>query len=180
MRVRIDCGNMLAEAVGKHGITAEEISEMLPRAEGAFAGVEKKRGEMRWRLLPETQLEILPAVEEAAKFVRSKADNFVILGIGGSALGPIAVHRALNHLYHNDLPSEKRKSPRLFVEDNVDPERMAALLDVIDTDRTVFNVITKSGSTSETMAQLLIITRMLIDRYGEEATLRIAAPELGI
>lgn len=48
------------------------------------------------------------------------------------------------------------------------PERMAALLDVIDTDRTVFNVITKSGSTSETMAQLLIITRMLIDRYGEE------------
>ena len=116
----------------------------------------------------ETQLEILPAVEEAAEFVRSKADNFVILGIGGSALGPIAVHRALNHLYHNDLPSEKRKSPRLFVEDNVDPERMAALLDVIDTDRTVFNVITKSGSTSETMAQLLIITRMLIDRYGEE------------
>jgi len=138
MRVRIDCGNMLAEAVGKHGITAEEISEMLPRAEGAFAGVEKKRGEMRWRLLPVTQLEILPAVEEAAEFVRSKADNFVILGIGGSALGPIAVHRALNHLYHNDLPSEKRKSPRLFVEDNVDPERMAALLDVIDTDRTVF------------------------------------------
>lgn len=61
---------------------------------------------MRWRLLPETQLEILPAVEEAAEFVRSKADNFVILGIGGSALGPIAVHRALNHLYHNDLPSE--------------------------------------------------------------------------
>lgn len=168
MRVRIDCGNMLAEDVGKHGITAEEISEMLPRAEGAFAGVEKKRGEMRWRLLPETQLEILPAVEEAAEFVRSKADNFVILGIGGSALGPIAVHRALNHIYHNDLPSEKRKSPRLFVEDNVDPERMAALLDVIDTDRTVFNVITKSGSTSETMAQLLIITRMLIDRYGEE------------
>ena len=168
MRVRIDCGNMLAEAVGKHGITAEEISEMMPRAEGAFAGVEKKRGEMRWRLLPETQLEILPAVEEAAEFVRSKADNFVILGIGGSALGPIAVHRALNHLYHNDLPSEKRKAPRLFVEDNVDPERMAALLDVIDTDRTVFNVITKSGSTSETMAQLLIITRMLIDRYGEE------------
>lgn len=54
------------------------------------------------------------------------------------------------------------------MEDNVDPERMAALLDVIDTDRTVFNVITKSGSTSETMAQLLIITRMLIDRYGEE------------
>lgn len=76
MRVRIDCGNMLAEAVGKHGITAEEISEMLPRAEGAFAGVEKKSGEMRWRLLPETQLEILPAVEEAAEFVRSKADNF--------------------------------------------------------------------------------------------------------
>ena len=73
MRVRIDCGNMLAEAVGKHGITAEEISEMLPRAEGAFAGVEKKRGEMRWRLLPQLRCPrgsrrcILPQLRQQAR-----------------------------------------------------------------------------------------------------------------
>lgn len=63
MRVRIGCGNMLAEAVGKHGITAEEISEMLPRAEGAFAGVEKKRGEMRCGFCPKLSLKSFPPLK---------------------------------------------------------------------------------------------------------------------
>ena len=54
--------------------------------------------------------------------------TFVVLGIGGSALGPIAIQQALNHLHYNELPAEKRGGPRLYVEDNIDPERMAALL----------------------------------------------------
>lgn len=41
--------------------------------------------------------------------------------------------------------------------DNVDPERMQALFDIIDVKSTVFNVVTKSGNTSETMAQFLIV-----------------------
>jgi glucose-6-phosphate isomerase len=61
------------------------------------------------------------------------------------------------------------------VEDNVDPERMAALLDVIDLEHTVFNVITKSGSTSETMSQLLIVTDLLRKRFGADISERIIA-----
>ena len=79
----------------------------------------------------------------------------MVLGIGGSALGPIAIQQALNHLHYNELPAEKRGGPRLYVEDNIDPERMAALLDVIDVKKTCFNVITKSGATAETMSQYL-------------------------
>ena len=45
---------------------------------------------------------------------------------------PSAVQQALNHLHYNELPAEKRGGPRLYVEDNIDPERMQALLDVID------------------------------------------------
>ena len=56
---------------------------------------------------------------------------------------------------------------KFFVEDNVDPERMLALLDVIDVRRTVFNVITKSGATSETMSQYLIIADILKREIGE-------------
>ena len=63
----------------------------------------------------------------AAKSVREQFDTFVVLGIGGSALGPIAVQQALNHLHYNELPAEKRGGPRFYVEDNIDPERMAAL-----------------------------------------------------
>ena len=114
-------------------------------------------------------------IEAVAADVRGRCENFVVLGIGGSALGPIAVHQALCHLRYNDLPREKRGGPRLFVEDNIDPERMAALLDVIDIDQTVFNVITKSGGTSETMSQLLIVTNLLHERYGADISARLIA-----
>ena len=84
-------------------------------------------------------------------------------------MGPIAVFQALCHLRHNELPKSKRKAPKLYVEDNVDPERMAALLSVLDLDKTVFNVVTKSGATSETMSQYLIIMNILKEKYGDKA-----------
>ncbi len=166
--VRVDYTNMLAESVGEHGITEAELSSMMPRMRWAVDSLRAKRDSIRWRDLPYNQAEIVADIKRTAEDIRSRCDDFVVLGIGGSALGPIAVHQALCHLRHNDLPRDKRNGPRLFVEDNVDPERMAALLDVIDLDNAVFNVITKSGSTSETMSQLLTVTRILTDRYGED------------
>ena len=91
------------------------------------------------------------------------------MGIGGSALGPIAVFQALCHLRHNELPKKARKAPKLYVEDNVDPERMASLLNVLDLEKTVFNVVTKSGATSETMSQYLIIIDILKAKFGDKA-----------
>lgn len=64
---------------------------------------------------------------------------------------------------------------KFFVEDNVDPERMLALLDVIDVKCTVFNVITKSGATSETMSQYLIIADILKKAVGDEWNRHIIA-----
>ena len=78
------------------------------------------------------------------------------------------MQQALNHLHYNELPAEKRGGPRLYIEDNVDPERMAALLDVIDLKKTCFNVITKSGGTAETMSQYLIITEQLKKVVGDD------------
>ncbi len=167
-RIRVDYNNMLSSAVGEHGITPEELESMRPRLEAALRSANAKRDAMRWRDLYKTERENIFRILGAAEFIRYRAENFVVLGIGGSALGPIAVQQALAHLRHNDLGKAVTGSPRIFVEDNIDPERMAALLDVIDLDKTVFNVITKSGSTSETMAQFLIITRLLLDRFGEK------------
>ncbi|MBQ7060780.1 MAG: glucose-6-phosphate isomerase [Clostridia bacterium] len=168
LRIRVDYNNMLSDKVGANGISAEELAAVKPRLVAALESANAKRDSMRWRDLYKTMPPILDSILEAAAFVRETAENFVVLGIGGSALGPIAVQQALRHLHHNDLGKAVTGSPRIFVEDNIDPERMAALLDVIDPEKTVFNVITKSGSTSETMAQLLIITRILLDRFGEE------------
>jgi len=116
---------------------------------------------MGWTELPYNQKEIVADILKTAKSVREKFENFVVLGIGGSALGPIMAFNALCHLHYNDLPRSKRKGPKFYVEDNVDPVRMKQLLDVIDVKKTCFNVISKSGATSETMTQYLIIADLL-------------------
>ena len=168
MRLTLDFTNMLSRAVGEHGITEEEYGRALKKAEAALVSLRAKRDKIRWRDLPYNQTAIVREIKATAEWVRSSCESFVVLGIGGSALGPIAVQQALNHPRWNELPREKRNGPKFYVEDNVDPERMAALFDVIDPETTIFNVITKSGSTSETMAQLLTVMRTLIDLYGEE------------
>ena len=116
---------------------------------------------MGWTELPYNQNEIVEDILKTAKEVRSKFKYFVVLGIGGSALGPIMAFNALKHLHYNELPDDKRNGPKFYVEDNVDPVRMAALLDVIEPEKTCFNVISKSGATSETMTQYLIIADIL-------------------
>jgi len=101
---------------------------------------------------------LLNQVESFAANARGKFDDVVILGIGGSALGPIALRTALRPSGWNMLDEKARGGfPRLHVLDNVDPETIAALLGRLRLDRTLFIVTSKSGGTAETMAQFLIV-----------------------
>ncbi|MDY6024423.1 MAG: glucose-6-phosphate isomerase [Candidatus Borkfalkiaceae bacterium] len=172
MELKLDYNNMMREFVGvDQGFSEEDFKDNRQLVLNAYKTVQANRGTgmMGWTELPYNQKEIVEDIIATAKNVKKKFDNFVVLGIGGSALGPIAVFQALCHLRHNELPKKVRKAPKLYVEDNVDPERMKALLDVIDIEKTCFNVITKSGATSETMAQYLIIMKILKDKLGAKA-----------
>ncbi len=168
--IMLDVNHMMSDIIGfQYGIDVSEVMNMMDAAQAAQAAVEKHRGTgwLGWMDLPYNQAAILERIEKVAASVRKEFDAFVVLGIGGSALGPIAVQQALNHQRWNDLPAEKRGGPKLYVEDNIDPERMTSLLDVIDISRTCFNVITKSGATAETMSQYLIISDLLKKTVGE-------------
>ena len=178
MSLRIDYNNMMSKFVGsKQGFDDNIFAKNKSVIDSAFSQVANGRGNgmMGWTELPYNQEDVVKDILQTAKSIRKKIDNFVVLGIGGSALGPIAVFQALCHLRHNELPKSKRKAPKFYVEDNVDPERMMSLFDVIDLDKTVFNVITKSGATSETMAQYLIIMDLLKKKYGDKASEHIIA-----
>ena len=178
LRLKLDYNNMMAEFVGKkEGFTDKDLRENTAFALAAFDRAAKKRGTgmMGWTELPYNQQEIVEDIISTAKAIRKKYDNFVVLGIGGSALGPTAVFQALCHLRHNELPRRVRKAPKFYVEDNVDPERMASLLGILDLEKTVFNVITKSGATSETMSQYLVIFDILKKKFGEKAKEHIIA-----
>ena len=167
----LNVNNMMADTLGyQYGISAGQVDEYAPAAAAANRAVQAARGTgwLGWTELPYNQEEIVCHIEKTARRVRENFDTFVVLGIGGSALGPIAVQQALNHLHYNELPAEKRGGPRLYVEDNIDPERMQALLDVIDVKTTCFNVITKSGATAETMSQYLTISELLKRECGDK------------
>jgi len=174
--LKFDYNNMMDTAVGKYGITAKEIAKDTNRMQTAFKRVVDNRGKgwQEWTELPYVDAATLTTITDELKEVRENAESFVVLGIGGSALGPLSVFGALLHYRHNELPRSKRNAPKYYVEDNIDPERMQALLDVIDFKTSYFNVITKSGETSETLAQFLILYDILKKELGEaEAKKRI-------
>lgn len=165
MRVTVDYNNMMSKFLGDRGIKDADLRAVKRQTEEAFDYVARNRGRddlyMGWTELPYNQDAIVADIIATAKQVRKKFKYFVVLGIGGSALGPIMAFNALCHVHYNELPPSKRKGPKFYVEDNVDPVRMQALLDVIEPEKTCFNVISKSGATSETMTQYLIISELL-------------------
>lgn len=175
--IRLDYNNMMADYVGAQGFTDADIEALSAQAKAAHEFVEQNAGKgmLGWATLAYEQDEIVADILVTAAKVREQFEAFVVLGIGGSALGPIAVFQALKHLHYNELPASKRGGPRFYVEDNVDPERMNALFDVIDPAQTCFNVITKSGATSETMSQYLIISDVLQKKLGKDWSKHIIA-----
>lgn len=177
MSIKLNFNNMMCGVVGSHGISEQEFSNAAQIAKQAHRNVEEKRGlgMQEWMCLPYNQSEVVRAINETASRLRETCEYFVVLGIGGSALGPITLFNALKHLYYNELPRSVRKGPKFYVIDNVDPERMNALFDIIDIEKTVFNVITKSGSTSETMSQYLIVMDLLTKKLGASASQHIVA-----
>ncbi len=170
LRVTVDYTNMTDKYLGDKGYSQKTLDAHKKLAKEAHAYVAENRGKdelfMGWTELPYNQDEIVLDILATAKEVRKKFEYFVVLGIGGSALGPIMAFNALCHLHYNDLPKSKRKGPKFYVEDNVDPVRMKELLDVIDIKKTCFNVISKSGATSETMTQHLVVADLL-QKAGE-------------
>ena len=170
-KIVFDYTNMMADSVGAdHGITAKELEKITPKAWKAFIArsEERKAGKLPFMDLPYKKDEAGQIASFASEASR-KFENFVVLGIGGSALGTIALQTALNPSFYNLMPAPKRKTPRLFVEDNVDPERIANMLDILDPKKTLFNVITKSGGTAETMSALLIVRDAIARKLGPGA-----------
>ncbi|HRU05837.1 MAG TPA: glucose-6-phosphate isomerase [Candidatus Brocadiia bacterium] len=163
-RLRFDFNNMMDHAVGpEHGLSEAEIAAAAPAAAKAAKAVaaDRKAGKLPFMDLP-YKTEELAALRRSLNGLPGSARDLVVLGIGGSALGLTALQTALGHPCHNLC-----HVPRLHVMDNIDPDQFGALLETIDPNRAIFNVITKSGSTAETMSQFLIVFNLLQERGGD-------------
>ena len=102
----------------------------------------------------------LDKIKDYAAEINIKADNLLLLGIGGSALGNIALRASLNPPRANEVAGNLK----LNVLDNVDPALAKAVFDRINPARTYVNVISKSGGTLETMAAFFVA----LERFGEK------------
>ncbi|MBI2472602.1 MAG: glucose-6-phosphate isomerase [Planctomycetes bacterium] len=169
--IHFDFNNMMADTIGpEHGITEQELKNLAPIASRYVNDLKEERagGKLQFQDLP-YQKNITDEIIKTANSLKGKFKNLVVVGIGGSALGNIATHTALSHPFHNILTDRERKGfPRVFVLDNIDPDRFSGLIDIVKPEETLFNFITKSGTTVETMAQFLIIVKRLRDRLGKD------------
>src|SRR5215207_3799218 len=163
------------------GLRSDELDEARPRQREAVDELlGSSPGFMR---LPKTDEYAEASVGLAEEIRSSGATDFIHVGIGGSALGPMAIQKALNHPYYNTLPGEARRGPRIHFAENTDPNTLAAILDIADATGTWGNVVTKSGSTAETMANFLAIRGWLVEALGnfgyQGRTIATTDPEEG-
>ena len=174
MTLRLDYSNMIApvdDATEGAGIPEDDWTGARARFRPAFDAVQAQHaaGELGFLDLP-VDTRMREQMQRFASGAYGKYDDVVLLGIGGSALGPIALRTALRPPGWNALKEEARAGfPRLHVLDNVDPTTIAALLDRLDLRRALFIIISKSGGTAETMAQYLVVRGRLHAAFGEDA-----------
>ena len=158
--MRVDVGNALSETASP-GVSRAALERLDERVATAHERIDRGRraGEHGYAALA------LPAETDPAA-VRTAVDRFddpgavLVVGIGGSALGATTLAAA--------LPAPDG-APPVHVLDNVDPTHVAALLDDLPLGETVVNVVSRSGTTAETLANFLVV-RERMERAGVDWT----------
>ncbi|WP_297443912.1 glucose-6-phosphate isomerase [Sulfurimonas sp.] len=91
------------------------------------------------------------AFKEYAKTVQQ--NNIVVIGIGGSSLGTYAIYKFLKH--------SKNLQKKLFFLETTDPIDIQSKIQMIDLKDTLFIVISKSGTTVETVSIFKYINSLI-------------------
>ncbi len=150
--IKLDFSNILTEEIGPNGLSLIEIENEAKRAISLLS--KKPYKELEFINLP---FQDTSKIKEFGKKARDY-EYFIILGIGGSALGPKVLVESLSPF--NNL----RRKNKVFIYDNVDPVTFKYIIEIVDLKRTLINVISKSGSTTETLASFLLFWRIIRDK----------------
>ena len=166
---------------GKHlakFIRPEEYDTIFPQVELAHQQLESRSGAgndfLGWLDLPVNyDKEEFAHIKEAAKKIREDSDVLLVAGIGGSYLGARAVVEAVKGLYHNDTEDGLKI---YFCGNTISPTYLNDIIKVTKGKRFSINVISKSGTTTETALAFRVLRKLLEDSVGpEEANKRIYA-----
>lgn len=171
--ITMDLSNVLAEAVGENGIREDDLTLTLGLVSEYYSRLLTKP--FPFMTLPSTRFQFDEMYALADKASKMNIKNLVILGIGGSSLGTETIFDALLHPFHNQEERFREGRPRYFVLDNIDPHKMAAVVETVlpEIDRTYLVVISKSGETPETISQFMLFNELMkkSDGYKERIVL---------
>ena len=142
----------------KNGLNLNSIGAVTRNKHIKSIFSRKSSDMLDWLDLPEQNATDIKVITEYGKYIRKHFKNFVVLGIGGSALGIRMLKNTFIDSIHKDI------GINIYVCDNIDPDGFVSLINTLNLKKTMFNVITKSGSTSETLAQM----SLLLSRYKEK------------
>jgi glucose-6-phosphate isomerase len=149
--MRVDIGNALS-SVTSPGVSRDALERLDARVANAHDRIERGRD----RNEPGYAALSLPESVDLAR-VRATADlpvdpeAVVLAGIGGSALGAATLVRALGAGTKIDVDVD------VYTLDNVDPAETVRILDAVDLDRTALVCVSRSGTTAETLANVLTV-----------------------
>ena len=172
-QLTFDATALTASGIGAAGPDAQAIAAMAEPARRALETTQGRRanGEIGFLDLPEDRATARSCME-FSRGVDPMIDTVVVLGIGGSSLGPRALYSALARPYDQLVARGHGMPRRLFFPDNIDPVTFAGLLERLPLDRTLWNVVTKSGGTAETAAQFLVVAERLEKQLGADGAKR--------
>jgi glucose-6-phosphate isomerase len=154
----LELGGVLAPPLSaRAGLAREDLLALLPRLAGVVPAL-LSPGRPSGFLTTLEQPRLLREVLRVARRARGQRfEDLVHVGIGGSALGAETLLRALAHPLRNQLPDRSRGGPRVHFVDNVDPDSLGALREVLGRRKTLLHVVSKSGGTVETAAAFQLL-----------------------
>ncbi len=160
----------------KHFIDEDELACFKPTVLSAREQLVGRSGAgndfLGWLDLPEDfDREELAAIKTAAEEIRETSDILLVIGIGGSYLGARAAYELLRS---TSLERGERKTKLCFVGNNLSSLYIREVMEEIEGKDFSINVISKSGTTTESAIAFRLFKEILVGRYGaEEAGKRI-------
>lgn len=164
MDLKLDYSNVMEDNIGaEHGISWSAIDNLIPKGREIKSALDQKAQDniLGFYNLPFTT-ELADEIEKYTVAAKKRFKSYVHIGIGGSALGPIALQTSLLDSYYNS-----KAKPMMYFPDNVDPDWLDDLLKTIDVSKTLFHIVSKSGGTAETAATTLYFMKYLKESLGD-------------
>lgn len=164
----------------KSGIDKKQIMEYKEKVENIHKDLHRRSNDIEdfvgWLELPENyDKDEFLRIKRAAKKIKESSDILLVIGIGGSYLGARAVIDALSSNFASLQTDQQRNAPQiLYVGNNLSPNYINDLIEVLSGKDFSINVISKSGTTTEPAIAFRIFREILENKYGiDEARSRI-------